>query len=97
MSWSIKLTGTKAGASKEVAAQMDKIAAQYAAKPEADDVVAAKARILALIEAADLTPDAYTKWNALDIAASGSHSTTDKGVTSASMQLSVARVAIALD
>jgi hypothetical protein len=96
MSWSIEVTGSKEGASKRVTETLDKCAESYAGKPEADDVIAARVRILALIEATDLSSDGHTLWNAVIVKANGSHSSNGKGLTNASFQLSVTRTALAL-
>lgn len=96
MSWSIEVTGTKAGVAKKVAEQLDKIALAYEGKEEAKDVLAAKERLLSLVEAMDLGSDGYTEWNAVIVKANGSHSTMGKGLGSASMQLSVIRTSLAL-
>jgi hypothetical protein len=97
MSWGIEITGTKEGAAKKVAESFDKMAANYAGKEEGKDIIAAKDRILALIDACDLTTDPYGMgWNAVNVKASGSHGWTDKGLTTASMQINVTRVVLAL-
>lgn len=97
MSWSIEVTGTKAGAAKKVSEGLDKIAANYKGQEEAKDVLAAKERILSLIAAADLTSDGYADWNVVIVKAGGSHSVSAKGIMNASMQLSVVRSSVALD
>lgn len=97
MSWSIEVTGTKAGVAKYVSEELDKAAASYAGKPEADDVVAAKGRILALVEACDLTETGPYAPNAVQVKASGSHGWTPKGISNASLQMSVVRWRLALD
>ena len=97
MSWSIEVTGTKAAAAKRVAEQLDKVAATYDGKEEAKDVLVVKERILGLVEALDLTSDGYTDWNAVRVNANGSQSTNGKGVVSASFQVTVSRMSIALD
>ncbi|HTQ47263.1 MAG TPA: hypothetical protein VMI75_31120 [Polyangiaceae bacterium] len=97
MSWGIEITGTKAGVAKYVAEELDKIAASYAGKPEADDVAACKGRILALVEASDLTETGTYAPNAVQVKANGSHGTTTKGISNASFQVSVVRWRLALD
>ncbi len=100
MSWGIDVTGTKAGALKKVAEQLDRIAATYEGKEEGKDVLAAKERIVSLVEALALGPDQYgTDWNAVNVKAGGSHSTTsgDKPLLSATMQITVSRTSLALD
>ncbi len=96
MSWSIEVTGTKEGVKTKVAEQMDKIAAGYAGKEEGHDVLSAKDRIVALVDACDLTPESYANWNAVIVKANGSHSTTGKGIASASFQVQVTRTCLAL-
>lgn len=97
MSWAIEITGTKEGAKRATSEQFDKIGTSYAGKPEGDDIAACRARVIALIDACDLTPDVYgTRWNAVVVKASGSHGWTDKGLTTASFQVSVTRTVIEL-
>lgn len=97
MSWSIEYTGSKEGVKAKVVEQLDKVAASYDGKAEAKDVLAAKERIVALVDALDLGTDAYgTVWNAVKVSANGSHSWTEKGVTSANFQVSVVRMSLAL-
>lgn len=97
MSWSIEVTGTKAGVVKKVTEQLDKSAASYAGKAEREDVLTAKTTILFLVEKLDLSTDGYWDWNGVVVKANGTHSTNDKGVVAASMQISVARTVLALD
>ena len=97
MSWSIDITGTKAGASKKVAEQLDKQAASCGDKEEAKDVLFAKERILSLIEAMQLASDGYVDWNVVIVKANGLHSSGATGLMSATMQISVARSNVALD
>ena len=97
MSWGIEITGTKEGASKKVAESFDKMAANYAGKEEGKDILAAKDRVLSLIEATDLTVDPYgMDWNGVYVSAGGSHGWTDKGLTSAEFRAKVTRVVLAL-
>lgn len=93
MSWSIEVMGTKAGAAAKVAAELDKTAANYAGKPEADDVLACKARILALIDATVFSDG----FNAIVVKANGSHYSLGTGVGSASFQVDVRRTTLALE
>lgn len=91
------MSGSKEGVKARVIAQLDKTAEQYKATPEGADVVAAKDRILALIDACALGPDAHgTDWNAVKVAASGSHAWTDKGIQTASFKVEVTRLSLAL-
>lgn len=94
MSWSIEVTGTKLGAAKKVAAEMDKIAANYSGQAEAGDVLAVKERLLAIIDASDLS-DGY--FNCVVVKANGSHATGAKGLLGASCTFSVSRTAVQLD
>lgn len=100
MSWGFEITGSKDGVTKKVVERLDKLAETYAGKPEADDIVACKGRILALIEACDLSVDQYgSEWNAVIVKASGSHGWTDteaKKLSTASFQVSVTRTFLAL-
>lgn len=97
MSWSIEVTGSKDGVKAHVEAVLTKIAANYEGKPEADDVRAVKDRILALVDACALGKDAYgTEWNAIKVSASGSHSWTNEGVASATLNLTLCRMCLAL-
>lgn len=91
MSWSIAAVGTKEDAKKSVADQMDKVAANYAGKPEADDVRACRDRILGLIEATALGKEGETDWNAVKVFASGSHSWIEAGIISATFTVNVSR------
>jgi hypothetical protein len=98
MSWGIEITGSKAGVAKKVVEQLDKIATTYQGKEEGKDVLAAKERILATIEALELGVDKHGfDWNAVIVKASGSHSVSDKGIWSATMTISVTRSSLALD
>ena len=54
MSWGYEKIGTPDALAKDVTAYFDKTAEGYKGLPEADDVLACKARILALIAAMDL-------------------------------------------
>ncbi len=92
MSWGYEKTGTLDALVKDVTAYFDRIAEGYKEQPEADDVIACKGRILALMAACDLTTEA----NAINVKANGSHSTGGKGLYSASFYVQVTRVALAL-
>lgn len=92
MSWGYEKTGTLDALVKDVTAFFDRIAEGYKEQPEADDVIACKGRILALMAACDLTTEA----NAINVKANGSHSTGGKGLYSASFYVQVTRVALAL-
>lgn len=97
MSWGIEVTGTREGVKKAVAEQLDKCAANYAGKPEADDIASCKTRALALVDALDMTPDYGMTLNGVIVKANGSHSSNGKGVTSADFTLRVVRTVLALD
>ena len=96
MSWGIDQTGTKEGLLKSVPGAFDQAVANYAGKPEADDIVAAKERALALVSSLDLSVDGSTDWNAATVKANGSHSMGLKGLQSANFALSVVRTSIKL-
>ncbi len=97
MSWGINITGTKLGVAKEVASECDRIAASYAGKPEADDILACKARALALIDALDFSKSGGYEPNAVKVEAGGSHSTGPAGLYAGNFRVSVERVRLALD
>lgn len=98
MSWSIEVTGTKEAVKAKVVAYMDQTAKGYEGKAEADDVIACKARLLALIDACDLSEEngLGSGCNAVTVKANGSHYTTSKGIGNASFSVNVVRVALAL-
>lgn len=93
MSWGYEKTGTPDAISKDVALYFERAIHNYGGKPEADDLAACKARILALVGALDMTTGGA---NAVTVKASGSHSWTDKGVMSANFSVSVTRTMLAL-
>lgn len=94
MSWSFEITGTKEAVKSAVTAQLDKTAAAYAGKPEGDDVLAVKGRVLALVDALKL--DEY--WNGVSAKGNGSHSSTGENqIVSGAANFSVARVPLALE
>jgi hypothetical protein len=96
VSWGIEFTGSKSGVSTAVTESLDKVAASYKGKEEAKDVLACKERILALVEATQLSKDGYTDWNAVIVKANGSHSTYPDGIGSANFQVSVVRTSLKL-
>ena len=102
MSWGYEKTGTPDGLVKDVTAHFDKTAEGYKGQVEADDVIACKARILAMIAAMDLTSDGYLAPNAISVKANGSHSTSGKlvgeyrRIISANFSVQVTRVTLAL-
>jgi hypothetical protein len=93
MSWGYEKTGTPDALVKDVTASLDKTAETYKGKPEADDVIACKDRILALIAACDFSDG---NCNAVSVKANGSHSTSSKGIYSANFNVAVTRVSLAL-
>lgn len=97
MSWSIEVTGTRAGVIKKVTEQLDKTAAQYGGTEEGKDVLVAKEKILSLVGALDLTPDSYYENNGVVVKANGSHSVGTKGLVGANMAISVLRTSLTLD
>lgn len=92
MSWSFSFVRTKAAVLAKVDEACDRAAASYAGKPEADDVLAVKARARALVEA--LTFD--ETYNAVSVSAGGSHSTTGSTLLSANFKLEVSRTSLSL-
>lgn len=105
MSWVIDITGSKIGATNKVTEQLDRIAKNYEGKEEAKDILSAKERILALIQAIEL-PEKSTEWNAVKVTASGSHSLTTPrlvdgkmiaGIANAHVTFSVKRTLIESD
>jgi hypothetical protein len=94
MSWGYEKTGTPAAAVKDATAYFDKTAESYKGTPEADDVLACKERVIALVNACDLSKDG----NAVFVKANGSHYATGGGkIGNASFQVNVQRVPLALD
>lgn len=88
----------------KMAEQLDKIAKAAASAKDKDkekakeDVLAAKERILAIVEAMDLEADAEgPAWNAIQVKANGTHNLSAKGIVDARMAISVMRTRLALD
>lgn len=105
MSWVIDITGSKSGVANKVTEQLDRIAKTYEGKEEANDIVMAKERILALVSAIEL-PEKSTEWNAVKVTASGSHKLTTPrlvdgkmiyGIDSAHVTFSVKRTHVDID
>src|SRR5579859_1067045 len=98
MSWGIEVTGTKDAVKAKVVEYLDKSAASYkdSSPQECADILAAKERILSLVDALDLSADQYTNWNGVIVKGGGSHSSTSGKVLSASFQVSVQRTSLAL-
>jgi hypothetical protein len=97
MSWSFSFSGTPDKVCEEVSAEADRIAKSYAGKPEGDDILTAKERVVALVKACKLGKDAYgTEWNAVSVSANGSHSTTDGGITSGDFRVAVSRTRLSI-
>lgn len=101
MSWSIEVTGTKAAVAEHITSRMDSLAERYGGLEESRDLLVVKDRLLALVEACDLTTDGFTTWNGVLVKASGSHYTTGidaaaGNLASAQAQFSVVRVSLAL-
>jgi hypothetical protein len=69
MSWSISAEGTKQEAKDAASKQLDQSAANYQGCPEADDIAACKARIVALIDAMQVDDG-----KKISVSANGSHS-----------------------
>lgn len=96
MSWGVTATGTKA----EVKAALEKQFASCAnmcapGTLEGDDIVAARARMFAAIDALDVTPDPFWDGDKIQASANGSHSWGDSGKetpSSATFHTSVYRV-----
>ena len=93
MSWGYEKFGTPDAVIKDASAYLDKVADGYNGKAEADDVVACKVRIIALVAACDFSDGTA---NAVFVKANGSHSTSTKGIFSASFSVQVNRVSLAL-
>ena len=94
MSWSYEKTGMKDAILRDVTAYFEKTAKSYEGKPEADDVIACKDRIVALVSALDLSTDGA---NAVTVKANGSHYAMAEGkIGNATFQVSVGRVRLAL-
>lgn len=93
MSWAIDFTGTKSDVAKKVTEELDKVATRYEGKEEAKDVLAAKERILAIVQAVALTkePSELPGWNAVSVRAAGSHSLTENGIAEAKMTFTISR------
>lgn len=95
MSWSVSCDGLRDKVKEEIAKQFEASAKNYDGNPEAEDVRAAEARTMSLIDALDLTPDQYgTDWSGVSVTAHGSHERNDKGVVAASFSVHVSRIAI---
>jgi hypothetical protein len=96
MSWRVACEGTR----DEVALQIEEQFAECmrGAGIESEDAAAAKARVLALVDALDLAPDKYgTDWSGVSVTAHGSHERNDAGIVSAAFSVHVGRVAIPAD
>ena len=96
MSWSIEVTGTKEAVKRKACDELAKIGASYAGKPEGDDIATVSARIVALVDALELT----ATYTGVSVKASGSHNAYASGgvtsVVSAQFSLAVNRVPLAL-
>jgi len=92
MSWSIDITGTKDAVLKKATMELEKIRQNYEGTQEGLDVQAVSERLTGLIGA--LKMDDY--FNAVRVAASGSHYTLDGRVGNAKFELEVQRIALAL-
>ncbi len=92
MSWNFSFVGTRDAVLKKVDEACDRTAASYAGKPEADDVLAVKARVHALVDAMGFD-DTY---NAVSVTAGGSHSTTGDKLLAANFKLDVSRTSLSL-
>jgi hypothetical protein len=87
MSWGFEFRGTKEDVKAQVAAYCDKAAANYAGKPEADDVIAVRDRVLLLVDAIALDEKA----SAVLAKGNGSHSTDNGQVAHAQANFQVNR------
>jgi hypothetical protein len=75
MTWSAHRIGSKAKVAALVAEDLDKAAANYPGKAEADDILSVKAHIMVAIDAISDAPDAYSPTGyGVDVTCSGSHS-----------------------
>ena len=87
MSWGFEFSGTKESVKQKVTEYCDQAASNYVGKPEADDVISVKSRVLTLIDAVELNEqneDVLAKGN-------GSHSTENGLVTHAQAAFTVNR------
>jgi|HubBroStandDraft_2_1064218.scaffolds.fasta_scaffold39769_2 hypothetical protein len=89
MSWSINALGTKEEVAKIITTNANATAEGYKGKPEADDVIACRDRMLALVESLKVP-----EGEKVDAAGYGSHSTTypEGAITSASFSVTVKSV-----
>lgn len=93
MSWSIGAKGTKEDVKKQLALQVQSPLSAYAGTPEADDIVAALARVFGLIDAIALGDTGYGSIvDGVQVSAYGSHSTGTRGRISGSFSVSVSGV-----
>lgn len=92
MSWGYEKTGTRSALILDATTYFDNAAEMYKGQAEADDILACKDRVVALVAACILDETA----NAVTVKASGSHSTSSKGIFNASFSVSVVRVHLAI-
>jgi hypothetical protein len=90
MSWSIDVTGSKSDVAEKVTNQLDKIAERYKGNEEGKDVLVAKERILAIVQAVDLPASGFGP-NVVHVKAAGSHILNENGISSAQMTFIIAR------
>jgi len=91
MGWNVDVTGTKAAVKRAVAERLDK-AAEFACADEASDIVYAKGKILAAVDASQCEG----ALNGLVVKACGSQIWDTGVVCSANLNLTVQRCALAL-
>ena len=96
MSWSVNVTGSRAGVLAYLDAEMPKMASNYQGKPECDDILSCHLRAKALVEALDLSGTGPYDANAVTVEGIGSHSSTTAGLANASFSLKVTRVRLAI-
>jgi hypothetical protein len=93
MSWSIDVVGTKSAVLKKVTEHLDKAAASYEGKEEGKDIVAVKERILAIVEAMEVSDDPEER--AVFVKANGSHTLmSDNKIVVANLAMRVGRTAM---
>lgn len=95
MSWNIMLRGTRDAVIIRLGEREKELLKLYGGKPEGDDIQVCVKRAIDLVQAMDLTTDAYGSWNAVEVNAAGSHGWTDteaRKLLSSSFSLAVTRI-----
>lgn len=94
MSWSVSRSGKKDDVKALVAQDFDTAAASYPSGPEHDDILTMKDRVLALVDAVDVTPDEVMANPGVQISAWGSHGVSDGKLWQAQISVTVSRVSL---